>query len=190
MTIQAFKLPRKHLPGVNLKRRGRLASAPRPVPPPEEDPSGLELWTPGFSSEAAVVIYDELGIRSPERPLVDPCLPASLPAMAHDDIGELYGQFVAFTGWIESEVALAETRADETESYFDHVTAEVRLRKAGTVADKDAKTRNDKRVMEAEQAALIAKAKAKLLKTRYKDYERCSAALSREMTRRGVAPER
>lgn len=167
----------------HVARAARIKLAPKAAPEePLQDP--LADWHPGFSTRTATDHLEEIGCTMPDRPADDPQMPEDVTVMGSEYLGMLYARYVAYTEWLESHVALAEIDADEQESYLGHVEAEIRLRKAGTVADKGAKTKNDVRYIAAEQASLAAKAKAKLLKARYKGYERCAAALSREMTRR------
>jgi hypothetical protein len=145
--------------------------------------SVLDGWHRGFSSHAAVDHLEAIGASLPSKP-EDPDLPADITVVTSEELGRLYGQFVGYTGWLETELSLAEMAADEEQAFLEHKEAEIRLRKAGTVSDKTAKTKNDEFYIQAEQAALMAQAKAKLLKVRVRSYERCCGALSREMTRR------
>jgi hypothetical protein len=163
-------------------RVARIRLAPKAAPEgPLEDP--LADWRPGFSTRTATDHLEDIGCTMPGRPN-DPHMPQDVTVMASQHLGMIYAQYVAYTEWLESHVALAEIDADEQVSYLEHVEAEIRLRKAGTVKDKDSKTKNDLRYIAQEQVMLCAQAKAKLLKARYKGYERCANALSREMTRR------
>ena len=118
-----------------------------------------------------------------------PDMPADVTALSSEDLGMLYARYVAYTEFLETRAALADITSEEDQAYLAHVDAEVRLRKSGTVADKAAKTLQDPRFVEHEMKALQSKAKARLLRARVKGYERCGAALSREMTRRNPQPE-
>jgi hypothetical protein len=156
---------------------------------PTSDP--LEGWKSGFTREAAIFQYeDSLGAELPGRPDIDPDMPNDVTLLASDGIGRLHALFVSYTGWLESELSLAEISADEEQAFFEHIEAQVHLTRAGTVADKKAKTKNDPRYIAAEQKSLVAHARAKLLRARVRSYERCCGALSREMTRRLGAMER
>lgn len=182
--IRPFKLARKSLSAdARAVSKSVLKLAPRAASQePLVDP--LADWHPGFSSRAATDHLESLGTVMPARPPTDPQMPDDITSVASDYLGMLHAQFVSYTEYLEAQLALAEIDADEQESYLEHVEAEIRLRKAGTVKDKDSKTKNDLRYIAAEQTALTAKARAKLLKARTRGYERCAAALSREMTRR------
>lgn len=176
MSLTTFRLPR-HLPGVSPRVVSRRIQEDIPVR------SALEGWNRGFSKTEAIDYIDELGATLPTRP-DDPNMPADITILTSDELGRLHAQFVAYTGWIEVELSLVEVISDEEEAFLEHVEAEVLLRKAGTVKDKTSKAINDPKYVEAEKVALIAKAKAKLLKARVKGYERCVSCLSREMSRR------
>jgi hypothetical protein len=161
----------------------RYAKTP---PPPEEPipPRALDAWQEGFSRGAAEEFIQEY-CSMPSRPEIDPTMPSgSIVDMSNEDIGTLHAQFVSWVEFLEPQLALAEISAAEVEALKEHIQAEVRLRKAGTVADKNAKAINDQAFIEVEMKALTATAKAKLLKARLRGYDRCATALSREMTRR------
>lgn len=183
--VRVFKLPRKTLSEDprRVSQQVRLRLAPKAVVEPEA-PDALATWEPGFSRQVALDHLESLGAAMPERPETDPDLPDDVTRLGSEQLGTLHAQFVAYVEWLEGETALAEIDADEAEAYLEHVDAEIRLRKAGTVNDKTAKTKNDLRYITTEQAMLTAKARAKLLKARVRGYERCGNALSREMTRR------
>jgi len=185
-TVRKVVLPRRSLTGDarSVSRAIKLVrTAPKAEPEPElEDP--LAGWHPGFARKAAIDHLEDLGGSLPQRPDTDPDMPDDVTDLPSDALGTLHAQFVAYTEWMETEVALAEIDSAEADAYLEHVDAEIRLKKAGTVKDKDAKTKNDLRFINTEQAKIIAEAKAKLLKARTKGYERCASALSREMTRR------
>lgn len=192
MTAVVFKLPRKHLPGVTPRAIARsiLASAPRGTPEPEPT-SPLDVWHPGFSREAAEAHLLGMGGSIPRRPGEDPGMPKDVTILTSSELGELFAAFTAQIEWLECQHALAEIDSAEYSAHSEHVEAEIHLRKSGTVSDKKSKTTNDPRFIEAEQRALVEKAKARLLKARVAGLERCAAALSREMTRRvpvGEAP--
>ena len=181
--VKKFVLPRLSLTN-DPRRVSKLVRTQAKAQPDEERPDPLGGWREGFSREAATDYLAELGAEAPERPTIEPRMPEDVTLLPSDSLGALHGQFVAYTEWIEVELALAEVSVVEAEAYLDHVEAEIRLVKAGTVKDKDMKTRNDPRFIAAEQTKIIAEAKAKILKARTKGYERCANALSREMTRR------
>ena len=186
-TVNVFRLPRPSLTGNPRLVSKRLRLAPKAEPEPDLiDP--LAGWEPGFSNAAAMEHLVGMGGSLPDRPEVDPTMPSDVTLLGSDELGTLHAQFVAFTEWLESRLALAEIDATEAEAYLEHVEAEIRLRKAGTVKDKDSKTKNDTRYVNEQRQQLIANAKKTLLRARVKGYERCAAALSREMTRR--APQR
>lgn len=155
-----------------------------------EPPKSLsDRWKGGFSVREAQDVLEEVGLGPVPCPDTAPVMPPDIAVISSEELGTLHGLFVAFYEYLEEKVALLETDAAEKESYLEHVRAEVRLGKAGTVADKDAKTLNDPRVIEAEQDYLVAAGKARLLKARLRGYDKCAAALSREMSRRqGSSP--
>lgn len=181
--VRTFSLPRLSLMKDPRKVSRALRTAPLPVPEPDPIDS-LAEWESGFSVNAATDHLANLGARMPSRPLSDPRMPDDVTSLPSDHLGMLHAQFVSYVEWLEAELALCEVDADEQAAFLEHVDAEIRLRKAGTVADKAAKTKNDPRYVQTELVALSSKAKAKLLRARVKGYERCASALSREMTRR------
>lgn len=181
MPQQVFKLPRR------LVHPRRLGSSKSHMPEEVLPPAPLEGWKQGFSREAAQSYYeDELGLQLPSKPEYDVAMPDDLSAIGSMELGTLHAQYVAYVQWLESALAVIEITAREDASYLEHVAADIRLRKSGTVPDKQAKTLKDQRYVDAEQTALISSAKAKLLKARVNGYERLAAALSREMTRRSI----
>lgn len=181
--VRTFSLPRLTLSKDPRELSRRLRAAPKVAPEePASDP--LANWNPGFSRQAATDHLEALGVTMPTRPSYEPRLPDDVTQISGEELGMLHAQFVSFVEWLEAEMVLCELDADENESLLEHVDAEIRLRKAGTVADKAAKTKNDPRYVETELAALSTKAKYKLLKARVRGHERCAAALSREMSRR------
>ncbi len=111
-------------------------------------------------------------------------MPDDITAISSDELGLLYGLFVAMCEYLDTATALAEIDSAEAEAYRLHVEAKERLRTSGTVQDKAAKTLNNEAYIEAEQESLVATGKAKLLRARLRGYDRCASALSREMTRR------
>jgi hypothetical protein len=161
----------------------------------EEPDELLQMWTSGFTREdASSHLSDVQGVGPIARPASedgtpdDPQLPYDVTALSYEELGTLYGRFVGMASYFEGEVALADIDAVEAESFLEHVRAKVRLRKAGTVADKDAKTANDREFIEAEMTSLKFTARAKLLKARLRGYEKAAAGLSREMSRRTGIP--
>lgn len=181
-SIRTFTLPRKTLLTPRQFAR-KLTSLPKPEPEIEMvDP--LAGWMDHFTTDAAEAALLTIGGKMPIRPATDPDMPDDITAISGEHLGALYGHYVAYVEWLEAQLALAEMYADEKQAFLEHVEAEVRLRKSGTVQDKSAKAKNDVRYVQEEQAMLTAKAIAKLLKARVRGYERCASALSREMTRR------
>jgi hypothetical protein len=163
----------------------------------EEEDDLLQMWTAGFSRKGAV---DRLrgiqGVSPVPRPLNhlgvpdDPQLPkgARVTGLSSEDLGWLHMRFVAMVGYFQTEVTLAELDSAEAQAFLKHTQARVRLRKTGTVPDKDAKTFNDREFLEAEMRALTMQAQAKLLRGRLEGYIEYAKGLSREMSRRENLP--
>jgi hypothetical protein len=173
MTVaNPFRLPRPHLNGITPKQIGRLAASP------------LAAWRTGFSREEALAHYRKLGGVLPKRPSTEPVMPNDVTLLSSEELGCLYAQFVAYSEWLSTETSLCRITADELEAYVAHVQAEIRLRKSGTVKDKDNKAQNSPEFIAVEQRLLVAKAKAELLRARFYGVEKCASALSREMSRR------
>lgn len=150
-------------------------------------PSVRDRWESFDPASMAQEAVRALGIPVAMQPGDDaPTLPRDITQVSSEELGYLYGSFVAYTAYLADQTALAEIDAEKDQGYFDHLKAEVRLRKSGTVADKDAKTLNDPEIQELEQQLLVSQAKARLLKARERGFDKKSNALSREMTRRGI----
>jgi len=151
--------------------------------PEEEVVRPLDVWTHGFSANAAIEAVAEFAPMA-DQPVEAPSTPGRVTDLSNEDLGMLHAQFAAFAEYLEPQVALMEIQAAEDESFLAHITAEIRLVKSGTVADKNAKAINDPKYIEAEQRQLVSTAKAKLLKARFNGYVRITSALSREISRR------
>ncbi len=144
----------------------------------------MDAWEPGFGRAAAVEALEAAGCRLASQPSEDPDMPDDVTALSGEDLGKLHGLFCAWSAYLEDRVALADIDAAEAGGFLDHAEAAVHLKKSGTVADRKAKTQNDPAFIAAQVPALTARAKVKLLKARLAGYEKCAAALSREITRR------
>jgi hypothetical protein len=159
------------------------AKAVLPGLPIKEEESHLSRWTSGFCTRAAEEgSFEDCPPLS--RPDEAPELPSDISTVQGDELGSLHARFAAYAAYLEEPVAQADLDADEREALLEHVQAKVRLTKSGTVADKNAKALNSEEYIEAEMAALSARAKAKLLKARLRGYDKITAGLSREITRR------
>jgi len=160
-------------------QRGRKSKTP-------ERP--LDQWFD--ATDEGLIDLEGLGVTCPGQPVqsgggeIRPMMPDDISRISNPDLGKLHGQFVMMCEWLDWTVAEADLRNVTQESYLDHIKAEIRLTKSGTIADKDSKTLNDKRYIDEELKSLTLNAKSKLLRARLRGYERCAAALSREMTRR------
>jgi hypothetical protein len=165
-------------------------------PEPEEEKDDLlELWTAGFSSTGAQQFtYRGQGLEPIPRPTaadgspLDPQLPNEIPTLSSEEVGDLYAQFVSMCVYLEPQVALADVDSTEAEAYLEHIRARVRLKKTGTVPDKDSKTLNDQEFIKAEMVFLRLSAVTKLLRARLRGYEKGAAGLSRELSRRVGSP--
>jgi hypothetical protein len=104
--------------------------------------------------------------------------------LTSDDLGRLYLHHVAYLEYLERECALLDIDAAEAEVWVTQLEANIRHKKAGTVKDKDMKTRMDPEFVSADLDRLEKEAKSKLLRARLKSFERRASALSREMSRR------
>lgn len=186
VSTAVFKLPRKTLnPAPNPRAVSRDARKRAEMAELDENaPSPLASWVPGFSVKAATDFLEDIDDVMPPRPSRGPEMPPDVTLLTSGELGKLHAQFVAYVGYMETQLALVEVAAQESAAYLEHVQADVRLRKTGTVPDKNAKSISDPRYVQTEQANLVAHAKAKLLKARVKGLDRSAAALSREMTRR------
>lgn len=149
----------------------------------QEEEIPLDKWKQGFSVKAAMEAaeHDCPPLACPDSA---PEMPADISKIAGDDLGELFGQFSAWSAYLEEAVSLADIESEEKSAYLEHVQAKVRLTKSGTVQDKNAKALNSEEYIFHEMEAYKAVAKAKLLKARMRGYDKFVAALSREITRR------
>ena len=169
-----FRMPRK-LSLQKLKRK-----PPRYVD--DEVYSALDEWEER-PSEGAVAATE---LAAPHRPTNDPRMSDDVTKISSRDLGTLHARFVAMCEWLDWEVAKAVIDSASQDAFAKHVLAEVRLRKSGTVADKDAKALKDERYIKEEIECVRRNARAKLLRARLSGYERCAAALSREISRRDL----
>lgn len=184
--VRTFKLPRKSL-GSRKGRAHRMKTAPKSewVEPDVTRP--LDDWRHDAYAEAHARLPEGLGV---DRPLttqgqnIDPHLPPDITKLGSNQLGILHAQMVAMGEWLEWEVAKSDVLATNQSAYLDHLKAEIRLGKSGTVKDKDSKTINDVKYVPEVLKDLQVNARTKLLKSRLRGYEKCAAALSREMTRR------
>jgi hypothetical protein len=149
----------------------------------QEEASPLDKWKQGFSVKAAMEAaeHDCPPLACPSEA---PLMPDDISHVGADELGELFGRFSAYAAFLEEAVALADIDAGEKEAYLEHIQAKVRLTKSGTVQDKNAKALNSEEYIHCEMESFKAGAKAKLLKARLRGYDKCAAALSREITRR------
>lgn len=185
MSTKPFRLPRKPLAPVNPRLVSkRLREAAKAEPEPEIVPSALDTWEPGFAAADAMAELARLGATLPGQPQEEPDSPHDVTRLSSDDLGKLHAQFAGYAVYLGARVALARVAAAEEKAYLDHVAAEIRLRKTGTVQDKAAKTINDARFISAEQRKIIAEARYDLLKARMEGYRDIRDALSREISRR------
>lgn len=175
------------LKGVAKFNAALLKKKPEYVP---DKPTVAETWDKlGSSSEQA---FDEYlaAAGAVEQPAdedgnaISPVMPSNITLLSSDELGHLYGHFIAMATWLDEQATLAEARAAECDVFFDQTKAEELLTKNGTVAAKNAKATTAEHIILAEHSALVATAKAKLLRSRVRGFERCASALSREMTRR------
>lgn len=188
--ITKFRVPKSLLSPRLIAKKERLALKALEAEQELEDLASFgDFWDESMGRQAAEGECARLRVPMAHHPGFDPEMPNDVTLLHSAALGKLYAHFVAYTTFLEAEVALLEVDADGAEALFEHVSAEIRLRKSGTVKDKDTKTLCDPKFIAAEVRLLQARAKAKLLKARVKGYERCSLALSREMSRRGLSPE-
>jgi hypothetical protein len=146
-------------------------------------PSGLSLWVDRDAAETASQECSAF-CKLIDRPRIDPSFPDDITQLTDEELGRLFGRFIAMVDYLEQETAKADVGATSLEARLAHVKAAVRLGKSGTIADRDTKTLNDEAYLAAELPALEAEAKAKLLRARLRGYDKCASALSREMSRR------
>ncbi len=177
-----FKPPRKPLT-LTYKRPRQIAKEVKPELVEEDERLPLDDWHEGFSVNGAITTLQHYGPLMP-RPREEPQMVDDISAVEGDGLGQLYGLFVYWTAYLEEQVCLLDLAASESAGRLDHVKAAIRLKKSGTVADRDAKALNDPEFIEAEMPVFTAQAKAKLLRARLRGYEKIAAALSREITRR------
>lgn len=183
--MSTFRLPPKPLAPVNPRRLSArvLKLAPKAAPQ-EPETRALDMWEPDFAGREALDALAALGCTLPDRPCEDPDMPADVTMLSNEQLGLLHGQFSAFAVYLGSQLGLAVVAASEQKAYLAHISAEIRLRKAGTVKDKDSKTLNDARFIESEMELLRREAKVELLKARMFGYRDFKETLSREISRR------
>lgn len=126
----------------------------------------------------------------PERPrkkdgsLLDPQLPPDLTTLNDVQIGRLFTQFCLMAQYVQLQLAVwtvEKTVAKQAEKY---VRAETRLRKDGTVSERDAATEVDKRVRDRTMKTLTSEGVETMTNAMMQRYIIGRDAISREMTRR------
>lgn len=139
----------------------------------------------GFANAAAVQKLGEARLDLAVRPYhangdaVLPEMPGDLDQATVGEVVRLQGEYAALAGYLEEQVALAESDSAESSVILENVKARIHLGKAGTIADKAAKVAADPGYQEALAESQKASAIARLLKAKLKSCERCIQALSR-----------
>lgn len=143
--------------------------------------------------EDALNFIDDLHLALPAQPLnsqgqpLQPQLPSDITRLTSEQLGRLYGEFVAVASYAEAHLGLSDIVHVETEYQGDVTEATWGLQTDG--ANKDERTyalKTNHKVRTARETALVKRARKVLLSKLITGYERAINALSREMSRRGM----
>lgn len=149
--------------------------------------------------------YQDALLQVQSRGIIAPTLPTSgyrgempqdLTSLDDDDLGDLLNNLSQYTGYVESELAQAQTKLDSAKAQFDFTYAKVRIgvkaAAEGRLTDRD-KTDlviTDPRVVEAQASALYAEGIYRLTRTIREQAQRNWETVSRRITQRGQEVER
>ncbi len=139
---------------------------------------------------------DKLDLEIPERPVDDkqrpltPRLPVDITRVSLEEIGRLYGQFIAMAQYASAQLGLVDV--DHIESDYEAEQAEARY---GLVADGNNATERKYNtqlhpgLMSKAEIKLEKKARKVMLTALVEGYRKSADCLSREMSRRNVELE-
>lgn len=134
-----------------------------------------------------------LSLSVPEAPTnaqgepLDPQLPDDITAVSIQELGKLYGQFMAVSSYAEPQVALADIEHTDAKAHLNFIEAQSGLMSDGSnQQERKWNLQLDPEYRKAQEAERVAYAKFTLLEHLIKRYEKAAASLSRELTRRGV----
>lgn len=143
--------------------------------------------------EDALDFMGELHLSLPAQPVDDqgnplqPQLPSDITKLTNEQLGRLYGEFVAVASYADAHLGLSDIVHVETEYHGDVTEATWGLQADGSNRDERTfATRINHKVRVARETALTKRARKVLLSKLITGYERAINALSREMSRRGM----
>jgi hypothetical protein len=167
-----------------------------PAQTQERKHRGIDALYSVNAHKAASWIEDELALQLPDKPVdidgspLQPKLPADITRMSNDQLGKVYGQFVAVAQYADTQLGLIDI--DSTDQSYGHLIEEA---KHGLTVDGDNKDerafnlRLNVWVKRKKEISLERRARMTLLEALIKGYDRAISALSREMSRRGMEQE-
>lgn len=146
------------------------------------------------SLQAITLEYiQKLGLQVPDRPIDEfgsplcPKLPADITKLTIDELGRLYGQFVAIAQYASAQLGLADIDHIEYDYEADQTEAREGLSAEGNnKEERKYNTQLHPTVVRRRQEAFERKAKKTLLITLVDGYKESAKCLSRELSRRGV----
>lgn len=134
---------------------------------------------------------NQLGLGMPARPkgedstYYDGYLPAGTNNFSNAELGEIYSLQCRFSDWIASEHIKAKAEAANAKKKLELTFAHVSKTKTGTVKAKEAATRRDARVVEADTHHLELKLFADFLEVRVESASHGLKFISRLITQKG-----
>lgn len=143
--------------------------------------------------DAALDFVEELALTLPEHPLgadgqpLQPQLPSDITKLSNEQLGRLYGEFVAVAAYADVHLGLSDIVHVDTEYTSEITEATWGLHTEGS--NKDERTfalKTNHKVRTSKEIALTKRARKVLLSKLISGYERAISALSREMSRRGL----
>lgn len=153
----------------------------------------------------ALDVYQDAMANVQSRGIMSPSLPASgyrgempqdLTSLDDDELGDLLNNLSQYTGYVESELAQAQSKLDSAKAQYDYIYAGTRLKvKAaaeGRLTDRD-KTDlviTNEKVREAQARVIYAECTYRLTRTIREQAQRNWETVSRRITQRGQEVER
>lgn len=140
--------------------------------------------------------FDQMQMPFLKRPLgssgkeLNPKLPSDLTLLSDTRLGALFGEFCIMTQFAKQQLAAKRVQRAGAKVAEKYARAETRLRKEGSVPDKDAQVEVDRRVRSRAMEVLVTEGVETLTEAMLDAYIVGRDALSREMTRRFSTEER
>jgi len=140
-------------------------------------------------------LTEDLGLEVPKHPtdemgkLMQPSLPSDITRSSIEEIGRLYGQFVAMYQYASAQLGLVDVEHTESDYETKYEEAMAGFRAEGSATERKLSAQTAPAVVAKERDRVVKKAKRALLSQLVTGYEQGFKCLSRELTRRGIERE-